>query len=42
MKPPAWTFLPVRLDVNSATVLRSRVRRGQRKETAMKGGGHRP
>jgi len=27
MKPPAWTFLPVRLDANSATELRARAPR---------------
>jgi nicotinate-nucleotide adenylyltransferase len=38
MKPPAWTFLPVRLDVNSATVLRKRAPKGD----GMKDGDHRP
>jgi nicotinate-nucleotide adenylyltransferase len=45
MAPPAWTFLPVRLDPLSATAIRSRTRPRRRKdgkETAIKGGSHRP
>ncbi len=45
MAPPAWTFLPVRLDPRSATEIRSQAvprRRAPKKEPGIKGGSHRP